>query len=253
MLSNIAKSTRRTSGRFDAAESGAPHLLAVDDDEQLLELYRRYFGKEGFRVSTVLDGTSMRRILGSDDVDIVLLDLGLPNESGLELARYLREHWRGAVIIVSGRGDAVDRIVGLEVGADDYVAKPFELRELLARVRSVLRRSAPMAQANENTVVRFAGYSADLDARSLTGPTGSNIELTTGEFDLLQLFLAHPYRALSRDDVMRHLHGREAGPFDRAIDASISRLRRKIELDPAHPNLIKSIRGIGYKFTATLE
>jgi two-component system OmpR family response regulator len=180
----------------------------------------------------------------------------LPGEDGLDLTRYLRAHWKGAIIIVTGRGESVDRIVGLELGADDYVTKPFDLRELLARVRSVLRRSAPSGgeRASSNgTAIEFAGFRLDPDARVLTGPRNSEVPLTTGEFDLLCIFLDHPNRVLSRDQLMGFVHGRDAGPFDRAIDVQIGRLRRKIEHDPAKPELIKSIRGAGYLFTARVQ
>jgi two-component system OmpR family response regulator len=234
----------------------SPHLLVVDDDAEILALIERYFRNQGFRVSTAPSGTAMRAAIQANLIDIVLLDLGLPGEDGLDLTRYLRTHWKGAIIIVTGRGESVDRIVGLELGADDYVTKPFDLRELLARVRSVLRRSAPSSgeRASSNgTAIEFAGFRLDPDARVLTGPRNSEVPLTTGEFDLLCIFLDHPNRVLSRDQLMGFVHGRDAGPFDRAIDVQIGRLRRKIEHDPAKPELIKSIRGAGYLFTARVQ
>lgn len=224
------------------------HLLVVDDDEEIVALAERYFGKHGFRVSAAADGAAMRRVLAEAPVDLVLLDLGLPGEDGFDLTRYLRANWRGPVIIVTGRGESVDRVVGLELGADDYVTKPFDLRELLARVRSVLRRSgsretpAPPEQA----AVRFAGFRLDLSARRLTDAEGRPVNLTTGEYDLLCVLLERPNRVLSRDDLVSLLHGREAGPYDRAVDVQIGRLRRKIEADPANPEIIKSVRGVGY-------
>jgi DNA-binding response OmpR family regulator len=196
----------------------------------------------------------MRAIIESDTVDVVLLDLGLPREDGFELTRWLREHWRGAIIIVTGRGESVDRVVGLELGADDYVTKPFDLRELLARVRSVMRRVAgatpPQGSAGKPTSIEFAGFRLDAEARVLIGPAGGEVELTTGEFDLLTIFLEMANRVLSRDQLMERMHGREAGPYDRSIDVQIGRLRRKIEKDPAKPELIKSVRGAGYLFAA---
>ena len=240
----------------DQSGSSLPHLLVVDDDEQILELIQRYFSGQGFRVSTAPHGAAMRATIESESIDIVLLDLGLPREDGFELTRYLREHWGGAIIIVTGRGESVDRVVGLELGADDYVTKPFDLRELLARVRSVMRRSAPAAperKAADAAAIEFAGFRLNTQARILIGPRGDEISLTTGEFDLLRVFLGQPNRVLSRDQLMEHLHGRNAGPFDRSIDVQIGRLRRKIENDPAKPELIKSVRGAGYLFAARVQ
>jgi DNA-binding response OmpR family regulator len=239
-------------------ETDALHLLCVDDEDEIRELLSRYFDRQGFRVSTARNGTELREAIAREPVDLVLLDLGLPGEDGLALTRHLREHWHGAIIIVTGRGDSVDRVVGLELGADDYVTKPFDLRELLARVRSVLRRStaaAPAAApaANARTRLGFAGFTLDLAARSLHAPGGNPVTLTSGEFDLLCAFVERPNRVLSRDVLMNSLHGREAGPFDRSIDMQIGRLRRKIESAPEQPELIKSVRGAGYLFVPPVE
>jgi two-component system, OmpR family, response regulator len=229
-----------------------PHLLVVDDDPDISELIERYFVTQGFRVSIAADGAAMRGRLQEESVDLVLLDLGLPGEDGLELTRYLREHWRGAIIIVTGRGESVDRVVGLELGADDYVTKPFELRELLARARSVLRRTAnrvpAVGRARTEQAFAFAGFRLDPTARELRDSNGAPIGLTSGEYDLLKIFLERPNRVLSRDDLMTWLHGRDAGPYDRAIDVQIGRLRRKLEADAASPQIIKSVRGAGYLF-----
>jgi DNA-binding response OmpR family regulator len=197
----------------------------------------------------------LREAVARREIDVILLDLGLPGEDGFTLTRQLREHWKGALIIVTGRGDSIDRVVGLELGADDYVTKPFDLRELLARVRSVLRRAveARPAKPAATKVLRFGGFRLDLDARDLTDAAGNNVALTTGEFELLAILIANPNRVLSRDDLMSRIHGREAGPYDRAIDVQIGRLRRKIEGDPAQPSLIKSVRGAGYIFAASVE
>lgn len=235
-----------------------PHLLVVDDDDAILELAQRYFALNGFRVSGVSNGLAMRCLLAEEAVDLVLLDLGLPGEDGFDLMRYLRNDWRGPVIIVTGRGESVDRVVGLELGADDYVTKPFDLRELLARIRSVLRRSGarPGDRSTENPAgesVRFAGFRLNAASRELSTSDGKPIALTTGEYDLLQIFLARPNRVLSRDDLISRMHGRDAGPYDRAIDVQVSRLRRKIETDPTRPQIIKSVRGAGYLFAATLQ
>lgn len=235
-------------------QSRSTHLLIVDDDAEISALVSRYFSAQGFRVSVAGDGSTMRQVLAVETVDLVLLDLGLPGEDGFELTRHLHQHWRGPVIIITGRGEAVDRVVGLELGADDYVTKPFDLRELLARIRSVLRRAVKPAAAEidsnpEDRPFRFAGYSFALQSRTLTDPQGNDVPLTTGEYDLLRVFVEQPNRVLSRDTLMTRIHSRDAGPFDRAIDVQIGRLRRKIEADPASPALIKAIRGVGYLFT----
>jgi len=238
-----------------APAAPAAHILVVDDDAEIQALLARYFGNHGFRISAAGDGAAMRAAIESGPVDLVLLDLGLPREDGLELTRWLREHWSGAIIILTGRGESVDRVVGLELGADDYVTKPFELRELLARVRSVLRRAqpAPVPAAAAPPGVEFAGFRFEIDARRLIGPDGAEIALTTGEFELLQVFLAAPNRVLTRDQLIGQMHGREAGPFDRAIDVQVGRLRKKIEHDPTRPELIKSVRGAGYLFAARVQ
>lgn len=229
------------------------HLLVVDDDIGVLDLLRRYFTGQGFEVSTAANGAEMRDALARTSIDLVLLDLGLPGEDGFELMRQLRKTWNGALIIITGRGESVDRVVGLELGADDYVTKPFELRELLARVRSVLRRAAPAAKPDgqsDQAVFRFGDFLLDPGSRSLSTDRGETIALTTGEYELLRVLVERPNRVLSRDDLMECIHGRNAGPFDRAIDVQIARLRRKIEVDPASPELIKSVRGAGYLFSA---
>jgi two-component system OmpR family response regulator len=231
----------------------AARLLVVDDEEDIRELLDTYLTGYGFEVRTVASGAQMRAALGESPCDLVLLDLGLPGEDGLTLARELRADPTIGIIIVTGRGQPVDRIIGLEVGADDYVAKPFELRELLARVRSVLRRiqgapppaSAPAAAGDR---LRFEGWLIDLAARSLHRPDQAAVSLTTGEFDLLSAFVRNANRVLSRDELMDIIHRREAGPYDRSIDVQVGRLRRKIEQNPARPEMIKSVRGVGYVF-----
>jgi two-component system OmpR family response regulator len=237
----------------------AERLLVVDDEEDIRELLGDYLSSYGFDVTTVADGAQMRAALQAQPYDLVLLDLGLPGEDGLTLARELRANSGLGIIIVTGRGQAVDRIIGLEVGADDYVAKPFELRELVARIRSVLRRlkaaggpaphAAATAAAAAEERLAFDGWQIDLAARSLCRPDGEVVPLTTGEFDLLAVFARHPNRVLSRDELMDNLHNREAGPYDRSIDVQVGRLRRKIERDPARPEMIKAVRGAGYVFT----
>jgi two-component system OmpR family response regulator len=186
---------------------------------------------------------------------LVLLDLGLPGEDGFAIARRLREHWHCGLIIVSGRGDSVDKVVGLEIGADDYVTKPFDLRELLARIKAVARRMdtpapapAPVAAAASPACWTFDSWRLDPGARRLTDASGREVTLTTGEFDLLHVFVQHAGRVLSRDFLLEATRGREAGPFDRTIDVQIGRLRRKLGDDPEQPQLIKSVRGAGYLF-----
>jgi DNA-binding response OmpR family regulator len=231
------------------------HLLVVDDDSEIAALLKRYLSAQGFAVSVVGNGKSMLGILETSTIDLVLLDLGLPGEDGLDLTRHLHEHWRGPVIIVTGRADSVDRIVGLEVGADDYVTKPFELRELLARIRSVLRRAGerPRKAASQGMSYWFAGYRLELRSRTLTAPSGEPVALTSGEYELLRVFVIHANRVLSRDELMNQLYGRDSGPYDRAVDVQIGRLRRKIEADPTAPSLIKSVRGAGYIFSDTVR
>jgi len=236
-------------------QDAADRLLIVDDEADVTAMLARYFSAQGFHVLTASDGAGMRRVLAEHRIDLILLDLGLPGEDGFAITRYLREQWRGPVVIVTGRGEAVDRIVGLELGADDYVTKPFDLRELLARVRSVLRRSRGAREPVSPSAGSFTFDRFEMDTRThtLSARGGAHIELTSGEFALLRVLVEHPNQVLTRDQLMTHVHGRAAGPFDRAIDVQIGRLRRKIEADPADPVLIKSVRGIGYLFTATVH
>ncbi|MGY1457646.1 response regulator [Luteimonas sp. A534] len=232
-----------------SAASSRPKVLVVDDDVDIVALIERYLGAHGFDVDAAHSGAAMQAALTGGVPDLVLLDLGLPDADGLSLLQQLRTHWHGPVIVVSGRGEAVERVVGLELGADDYVAKPFDFRELLARIRSVMRRAAPVEPPSAPEPPRrlaFAHLVLDLAARRLHGADGEEILLTTGEFDLLRALLERPNEVRSRDDLMSALYGREAGPFDRAIDVGIARLRRKVEPDPSAPGLIRSVRGTGY-------
>ncbi len=237
--------------------SGSAHILVVDDEPAIVEILRRYLSAQGYQVSTAENGATMRRVMAEGAVDLVLLDLGLPGEDGLALMRTLRETTSVAVIVVSGRGEQVDRIVGLEVGADDYVAKPFDLRELGARVRSVLRRTLDKASTRDATgpadVTRFNGWTLHLAARRLDSPAGKTVDLTSGEFDLLAALVKSAGRVLSRDELLEATRNREAAPFDRTIDVQVGRLRRKIEADPQRPELIKSVRGAGYVLTCKVE
>ncbi|KSV72421.1 hypothetical protein N183_26505 [Sinorhizobium sp. Sb3] len=229
-------------------------VLIVDDDPRIRQMLSRYFEGEGYRVTLAGDGREMRNKLEKAHVDIVLLDLGLPGEDGLSLARELRAHSDIPIIMLTGRDDVVDRVVGLEIGADDYVTKPFHLREVLARVRSALRRrrpppaSVPEVQTSETFC--FEGLRLDVACRRLTSKDGGEIALTTAEFDMLCTLVRHAGRVLKRDVLMDLTRGRSLEAYDRVIDAQIARLRRKIERDPRRPELIKSVRGVGYVFSA---
>ena len=233
------------------------HIMVVDDQQEICDVVQEYLTGEGYRVSVAHDGGGMRRVLGQSAVDLVILDLMLPGEDGLTLARSLRgDSTNIGIIILTGRGETVDRIIGLEMGADDYLPKPFHLRELLARVKSVLRRvqsrsAEPSPQARSR--VRFAGWNLDLSSRELMSPAGEEVRLTTGEFDLLSAFVNNANQVLSRDRLLDLARNREAGPFDRTIDVQVGRLRRKLEDDPQNPNLIKTVRGSGYIFTPAVE
>ncbi|WP_244244073.1 response regulator [Marilutibacter alkalisoli] len=228
-------------------------MLVVDDDVEIGALLSRYLDGQGLSVRTAHDGRQLREAVREADFDLVLLDLGLPDEDGLDLMRDLRRQWQGPVIIVSGRGEPVERIIGLELGADDYVSKPFDLRELLARIRSVLRRARPSGEGGDSPGFEFDGWRLDARARRLTRSDGGETELTSGEFDLLLALLQRAGQVLTRDQLMNVLHGHDAGPYDRAIDVQIGRLRRKIETDPARPQLIKSVRGAGYLLAAPVR
>ena len=234
---------------------GKDHILIVDDHADIRALVQDYLQDEGYKVSTAPDGDAMRRIMAQDPVDLVLLDLILPGEDGLALARDLRVGADIGIIILTGRGETVDRIIGLEMGADDYLPKPFHLRELLARVKSVLRRSASRADAAHERPAspRFNGWQLDLTARELTSPQGEMVRLTSGEFELLAVFVSNANQVLSRDRLLDLARNREAGPFDRTIDVQVGRLRRKLDDDPQQPALIKTVRGSGYIFTAQIE
>jgi len=232
--------------------SAPTHIAVVDDEIDITMLLGRYLQSQGFRVSQLQDGAALLRLMATDPPQLVLLDLGLPGEDGFSIARQLRERWQCGLVIVTGRGDAVDKVVGLEVGADDYVTKPFDLRELLARVKAVLRRtaSATPGAAAARPVHRFAGWQLDTAARRLVDPKGHEVALTTGEFGLLIALLENAGRVLSRDFLLEHTRGREAGPFDRTIDVQIGRLRKKLEADVDDPQIIKSVRGAGYILVA---
>ncbi len=228
-------------------------VLIVDDDPDIRELISDYLTGHGFEVAVAEGAATMRTCIQQRIPDVVLLDIGLPGEDGLSLARYLREHHDIGIIMVSGAGETVDRIVGLEVGADDYVSKPFDPRELHARIKSVLRRyqrastEAPAPSASDPHVA-VGQCRLNPVSRQLFGPDGTEIPLTSMEFDLLQVFLDRPGRPLSRDQILTHTQNREWDPYDRSIDIRIARLRKKIEADPDNPRLIKTVRGVGYMY-----
>jgi DNA-binding response OmpR family regulator len=228
------------------------NILVVDDDAGLRELLQQYLAAQGYRVATVADGTAMAAHLADHSIDLVILDLMLPGEDGLSLARKLRAQGDLPIIMLSARGEDVDRIIGLEVGADDYLAKPFNPRELLARIRALLRRSGDNHAASGNTQQpnhRFGDFLLDVATHDLHR-NGMNIPLTAGEFNLLRIFVEHPNRVLSRDSIMDMLKGYERSPFDRSIDVRVTRLRRKIESDPNNPVYIRTVWGEGYLFAS---
>jgi DNA-binding response OmpR family regulator len=233
-----------------ATMANAGCVLIVDDDASIREMLAEYLESHGFVVAEAEDGTSMRMEIERAAPDVVLLDLRLPREDGLTLARYLRERYDVGIIMVTGSGEVVDRIVGLEVGADDYVTKPFDPRELLARVKSVLRRtqSRPAEAAVESKRVRFGRCQLDLASHQLFEADGQEIPITSMEFDLLKVFAEHPGKALSRDRILTLTKNREWDPYDRSIDIRIARLRRKVEADPENPHAIRTVRGVGYMF-----
>jgi len=229
-------------------ESTTERILLLDDDPEICELTQTYLQQQGLVVDTVQSGDALDRYLTEHDIDLLVLDLMLPGEHGLAIAQRLKKHSDLPIIIISAQGDEVDRIVGLELGADDYLAKPFNPRELLARIRAVLRRSSKTPVAEETTsTVSFGSFTLDLAAHQLR--SGDNdIALTSGEFDLLAILVAHPNKVLHRDRILDLLTGAERSPFDRSIDVRITRLRSKLENDPANPAFIKTIWGKGYMF-----
>lgn len=238
--------------RYDA------HLLVVDDDPRIRQMLTHYFEDEGYAVVGAADGAEMRAHLRQQNFDIILLDLVLPGgQDGLDLAREIRAQSDIPIMMLTGRDDVVDRIVGLEVGADDYIAKPFHLREVHARLKSILRRrQAPARNATEapsEEIIGFEDWKLNLSRRQLLDPAGVEVELTTGEFDMLTAFLRHAGRVLTRDVLMDMTRGRNLEAFDRTIDAQIVRLRRKIETDSKRPQFIKAVRGVGYVFTGKLD
>ncbi len=238
-----------------AAET-VSHLLLVDDDREIRDLVVRFFEKHGYMMTTAKDGREMRQALADWRIDLIILDLMLPGEDGLTLCRELRSKSDIPIIMLTAMGEETDRIIGIEMGADDYVPKPFSPRELLARVKAVLRRARNVSgrdRPKTAAVLRFSGWTLDQARRRLVSPDGVVVELSAGEFALLVAFVEHPQHVLNREQLLDLSRGRSAVPFDRSIDVQVGRLRRKIEADPASPELIKTVRGGGYIFTAPIE
>jgi len=233
-----------------------PHILVVDDDREIRELLARFLERNRFRVTTARDGREARRAWPLGHYQLVVLDLMLPGEGGLEIARWLRQQGDVPIVMLTAMGEETDRIIGLELGADDYVSKPFNPRELLARIRAVLRRTSERAEKRvepSSKVVHFSGWTLEPARRRLLNPDNAEVALTGGEYDLLVALVERANRVLTRDMLLDLLRGRQAGPFDRAIDVAISRLRRKLEDDGRHAQLIKTVRGGGYVLAAEIE
>ncbi|MFS8038914.1 response regulator [Xanthobacter sp. AM11] len=230
------------------------HILIVDDDVELRRLAGKFLRENGLKVSSAQDAREMREALAAETVDLVILDIMLPGTTGLDLCRELRRGSDIPIIMLTARGSDVDRIVGLEVGADDYLAKPFNPRELLARIHAVLRRvrSTGTGARTGGPLLRFSGWVLDTRRRELTNPDGAVVDLSTGEYDLLLTFLEHPQRVLTRDQLLDSAKNRTATGFDRAIDIQVSRLRKKIER-PDGPEMVKTVRGAGYFFSPDVE
>ncbi|WP_149537030.1 response regulator [Siccirubricoccus phaeus] len=233
-----------------------PHILVVDDDREIRDLLSRFLERQGMRVSAARDAKEARKLWPLGRYHLVVLDLMLPGESGLDLAKWLRSQAEVPIVMLTAMSEETDRIVGLELGADDYLGKPFNPRELLARIRAVLRRASGEGSGPKEPppkAIHFAGWVLEPARRRLVNPDGVEVPLTGGEYELLQVLVERPNRVLTRDMLMDLLRGRQAGPFDRAIDVAVSRLRRKLEDDGRNPNLIKTVRGGGYVLAATVD
>ncbi len=236
-----------------------PHILVVDDDREIRDLLSKFLERQGMRVTAARDAREARRLWPLGRYHLVVLDLMLPGESGLDLARWLRAQDDVPIVMLTAMAEETDRIVGLELGADDYVPKPFNPRELVARIRAVLRRAGgagaggPGGKEPPARAIRFAGWTLEPGRRRLLNPEGVEVPLTGGEYELLQVLVERANRVLTRDMLMDLLRGRQAGPFDRAIDVAVSRLRRKLEDDGRNPTLIKTVRGGGYVLAATVD
>lgn len=246
-------------GDFDYSSGmqGAAHILIVDDHREIRDLVAKALIKDNFRVSTAADGRAMRKVLADSRIDLILLDLMLPGEDGLSLCRSVRSESNIPIIMLTAKGDEVDRVIGLEMGADDYLPKPFGSRELIARIKAVLRRNhdntSSGAQSQQPRRYRFDRWTLDTGSRELIGDDGVAVPLSTGEYRLLVTFVERPQRVLNRDQLLDLTHGRTAGTFDRSIDTQVSRLRKKLERDPGEPKIIKTVWGGGYTFTPAVS
>ena len=242
------------------ASASTTHILVVDDDAEVRTLLRRCFELEGYVVREAQDGAEMRSQLEAQPIQLVTLDLKLGGDDGLTLAREIRAKRNVPIVMITGKDDPIDRVVGLELGADDYVTKPFHLREVLARVRAVLRRyenslqvTTPTAAPSDQVAYSFEGFRLRPAHRELTTAAGTSVDLTTAEFNMLRMFVERPSRVLTRDNIMDFLKGHEWSPFDRSIDSLVARLRKKIEADVDNPRLIKTVRGVGYVFAVEVK
>lgn len=238
-----------------------PVVIIVEDDSELRDTIACYLEADGYEIRQAGDGASMWRQL-DDRVDLILVDVNLPGDDGFALVRGLRAQSSVGIIMITGRGDLIDRVVGLEVGADDYMAKPLQLRELSARMKAVLRRAGPpvndqnanaQAQAASPDVIGFAGWRLDLGRRALLDPNGAEVMITTSEFDILKLLASPPGLPVSRQTIYEAVHNREWSPLDRSVDVHVANLRKKLEADPRNPRLIKSVHGIGYLLVAASD
>lgn len=236
--------------------SDTPHILLVDDDDDLRDSVSDYLSAQGFRVSTAENAAIARNMVRTGQYDLALLDVMMPGEDGLSLCRFLAEQGAMPVIMLTARGDATDRIIGLEIGADDYLPKPFDPRELVARIKTVLRRfnrdGAMVDQGQVNGYI-FDGWVLDVGKRRLSDPQGVNVPITSAEFKLLNILAQRPHLVMSRDQLLDYVHGREANLFDRAIDNLVSRLRKKMEQDVRQPDLLQTVRGGGYMLAAQVR
>ncbi len=236
-------------------EEQAPHILVVDDHRDIRDPLAQYLKKNGFRAMTADGGPALRQTVKTHAFDLIILDIMMPGEDGLTLCRFLRETTNTPVILLTAVIEDTDKIIGLEMGADDYVTKPFNPRELLARIKAVLRRSQslpPQREPSDGACYEFNGWTFDSATRNLSKDGGKDVGLSSGEFSLLSIFVERPNMVLTRDQLIDLTRGRNAGPFDRAIDNQVSRLRKKIEDDPKNPVLIQTVWGGGYKFSGTV-
>jgi two-component system, OmpR family, response regulator len=238
---------------YNAKMQAASHILIVDDHREIRDLVSRALTKEGFRVSTAADGRAMQKVLADGRIDLILLDLMLPGEDGLSLCRKLRADSNVPIIMLTAKGEEIDRVIGLEMGADDYLSKPFGSRELIARIKAVLRRTKENVSKADSEprpkAYHFDRWGLDTSLRALLRDDGVTVPLSTGEFDLLIALVERPQRVLNRDQLLDLARGRSAAGLDRSIDTQVSRLRKKLELDPSDPKIIKTVWGGGYMFT----